>query len=496
MSKIETPLHERLINAFLRTARAVHLYADNNQAVVKACAELKQILDRSTEEGEPISLQISSGHIYINGEYLRIGAQASASAERLEEYLTGRKINGIVWEPEARDIPADKFVPFFRILAHAKEHDDPLTWIRQRLDEKSLSWIRVESHRDIEASLPGIKTDEGEAHGSLSSHQAESGSDSKAMLWEKGRQNYGRALFILKSIADKIKEGKPAGVAKAMRQIQQIVDMIISDDQVMIGLSTLRDHDDYTYVHSMNVAILAITLGHYIGIPKQALATLGLCGLFHDLGKIKVPLEILNKPGKLDSGEWKIMQRHSLESVLEILKLKASPELKARLLLPPFEHHLKYDLSGYPKFHRRKQVSLFGRILAIVDVYDAITSPRVYRQTSLSPDAALGMMLEKAGTDFDPLLLKAFANLMGVYPVGTLVKMDSGEIGLVARRPRSQYLDRPQVRILMSNGNGKFVPGKTVDLAEKNGHAGSFRRTVVESFHPGQLGIQPAAYLD
>ncbi len=493
MSRIESPLYERLINAFLRIARAVHLYADNNQAVVQACSEFRKILFQDMDE-EPLSIQLSEGHIYFKGERLRIGSRAAATAERLEEYLTGRGIYGIVWQPEAQEIPAEEIVAFFRILAQASEHDNPLIWVRQCLAEKSISWVMVESKQDLKASLPGIPIGEDKT-ASESGKGGKSPASNRAKLWERGRQSYGRTLSILKSIADKIMADKPAGVAKAMRQIQQIVDMIIADDEIMIGLSTLRDHDDYTYVHSMNVSILAITMGHFIGLSKRDLATLGLCGLFHDLGKIKVPLEILNKPGKLDAAEWKVMQRHSLESVLEILKLKAPPELKARLLLPPFEHHLKYDLSGYPKFHRRQHVSLFGRILAIVDVYDAITSPRVYRKTSLSPDEALDLMTTGAGKDFDPLLLKAFVNLMGVYPVGTLVRMDSGEIGLVARRPQGKYLDRPQVRILLSNGNGGFIPGRTIDLAEKNGHAGSFRRSVVETIHPGQLGIQPAAYL-
>ncbi len=472
----------------------MHLYADNNQAVVAACSEFREILRDAAEHGDTVSLQISDGHIYIKGQRLRISSQAASTAESIKLYLTSRAVFGIKWQPETATITPEQIVAFFRILDQSKEQKNPLFWIRECLDEKSFGWVSVESQQDLKVSLPIQSVKENQKKGKSGQGDGQS-PGRKARLWEKGLKSYGRSLKILKSIAEKIKSDKPAGVAKALRQIQQIVDIIIADDEIMMGLSTIRDHDDYTYVHSMNVSILTISMGHFIGLSKQFLALLGLAGLFHDLGKIRVPLEILNKPGKLDSSEWKIMQKHSLESVLEILKLKAPPRLKARILLPPFEHHLKYDLSGYPKFHRRNHISLLGSILTIVDVYDAITSPRVYRNSSLSPDAALDMMLDKAGTDFDPLLLKAFANLMGVYPVGTLVKMDSGEIGLVARRPRSQYLDRPQVRILMSNGNGKFVPGKTVDLAEKNGHAGSFRRTVVESFHPGQLGIQPAAYL-
>ena len=165
------------------------------------------------------------------------------------------------------------------------------------------------------------------------------------------------------------------------------------------------------------------TPGRRIGLSRASLERLGICGFFHDLGKVEVPREIVTKPGALSATEWKEMQKHPLSSVRQILKLQASHDLKSKILLAPFEHHIRYDLSGYPKIHFIKQISLFGRILHIADVYDAITTPRVYRPLTLSPDQALSFMLEGSGTDSDPILLKVFAKMMGTFPVGTLLQV-------------------------------------------------------------------------
>jgi HD-GYP domain-containing protein (c-di-GMP phosphodiesterase class II) len=189
------------------------------------------------------------------------------------------------------------------------------------------------------------------------------------------------------------------------------------------------------------------------------------------------------------------MERHPLRSAAQIIKLTASRELKSKIMLPPFEHHLRYDLSGYPRIERKTPVSLFGRILNIVDVFDATTSPRIYRPTAMSPDRALSMMMKGSGKDFDPILLKVFADMLGVYPVGTLLELDTGETGLVIGTPEEVEGSRPRIVLLTSNGKGGYAKGRVVDLAERDPATGSFRRSIKKSFHPSVYGIQPAELL-
>jgi hypothetical protein len=156
---------------------------------------------------------------------------------------------------------------------------------------------------------------------------------------------------------------------------------------------------------------------------------------------------------------------------------------------------LKYDLSGYPQVKSKKRVSLFGKILTIADVFDALTSPRIYRPRAFSPDHALGMMLEGSGKDFDPILLKVFLNMLGVYPIGTFLYLDTGEMGIVIESPKNGDKARPKVVLLKNDGHGGFQKDKDVDLAEKDPQTGFFRRNPKKSANPSILGIQAADFL-
>jgi hypothetical protein len=164
-------------------------------------------------------------------------------------------------------------------------------------------------------------------------------------------------------------------------------------------------------------------------------------------------------------------------------------------MLAPFEHHLKYDLSGYPRSWRSKPVSLFGRILTIVDVFDAITSARIYRSESISPAQALKMMNESSGKDFDPILLKAFINMLGVFPVGTMVALDTGEMGIVSENPAKSDGLHPLVTILVPAEGQGYTRGETVDLSERETPGGKYKRSVMNTYNPALYGVQPSEFI-
>jgi HD-GYP domain-containing protein (c-di-GMP phosphodiesterase class II) len=269
-----------------------------------------------------------------------------------------------------------------------------------------------------------------------------------------------------------------------------MVDLLIDDRFVLGALSTIRNYDDYTYTHSVNVGILSMCLGLEIGIPRRLVEVVGICGLFHDLGKVEIPLSILNKPGKLNPAELAEIQKHTICSVQQILKLRASREVKMQIMVPPFEHHLKYDGSGYPQLPDGRRPDLISRILTIADVFDALTAPRIYRPEALSPDQALSWMIEGAGTDFDPTLLKAFCNMLGTYPVGTLLELDSGELALVKSNPPDQDGGLPIVVVLASRSGGGYRAQEEVDLARRRPPA-----MILGTHHPSRFGIQAAKYI-
>jgi HD-GYP domain-containing protein (c-di-GMP phosphodiesterase class II) len=205
-------------------------------------------------------------------------------------------------------------------------------------------------------------------------------------------------------VANKASQGM-VGVRKSRRLAQSIVELIQEDKSLMIGMTTIKDFDDYTYAHSVNVALLATCLGMNSGLSDISLEHLSICALFHDLGKVGVSKKILFKKGALTDGEWEQMKAHPLIGVRKILMLNAPPSLRSRIILGPFEHHLNLDMTGYPQTQFVTRLSLMGKILHIADVYEALTAERIYRPKSFTPDEALRKMWGEAGKSFDLFLL-------------------------------------------------------------------------------------------
>ena len=187
------------------------------------------------------------------------------------------------------------------------------------------------------------------------------------------------------------------------------------------------------------------------------------------------------------------MQRHPLIGVRKILRLQAPSSFRSKIILGPFEHYLNPDLLGYPKTHFMKRLSLFGKILRIADVYDALTSERSYRPRAFSPDEALRRMWKDRGTNFDPILLKVFIDMIGIYPVSTILKLDSRVIGLVMDYPVDSNKINPLVMILEKDGQGGIRRGKLINLSSQDRSRES-ERHIVRGLPLSHLGVQPAQF--
>jgi len=211
--------------------------------------------------------------------------------------------------------------------------------------------------------------------------------------------------------------------------------------------------------------------------------------VFHDIGKSCIPLTVLNKPGSFSEQEWTVMRRHPVLGVKELLKLKGVDALTARIMQGSFEHHLNLDGSGYPRVEYPRGMSLSGRIVAVADCYDALTSSRVYHRVAETPDATLRYILERSGTIYDPILAKLFVNALGVYPVGTLCQLSSGELGVVMRsNPDPEQWERPRVKVIAAP-DGAAVDGAEFDLADPE--AG---RRITRTLDARRHGIDVARY--
>jgi HD-GYP domain-containing protein (c-di-GMP phosphodiesterase class II) len=211
--------------------------------------------------------------------------------------------------------------------------------------------------------------------------------------------------------------------------------------------------------------------------------------MMHDIGKVSVPLEIINKPGKLTEEEWKIIKHHPIEGALILADIPAMSRLA---MVAAFEHHQHGGIRGYPRMDDTVQQHPFSQIIAIADAYDAIIAQRVYYKVQTSPEKAIRIMLSKRVTNFDPVLVKAFVNMIGIYPVGTLLKLDTGEIGIVMHQTRD--LLRPRLLLLTKFDGSEKESGTEVSLLEMVG--GQYKRTIAGFLDPSSANIDVKKYLD
>jgi HD-GYP domain-containing protein (c-di-GMP phosphodiesterase class II) len=273
------------------------------------------------------------------------------------------------------------------------------------------------------------------------------------------------------------------------RAVQGVVDLILTDQSSLVGLTTLREFDEYTFVHSVNVCILSVALGRRLGLTKPQLLDLGLAALMHDIGKSRVDTAVLNKRGKLSDEERALIQTHTWQGVLALFALPVGSGRPWRAMIACHEHHMRIDLSGYPRTVRPRRPALFSKIIAVADGFDAATTTRVYQDNPWSPADVLRGMRDNPRLGFDPVVVKAFINLTGIYPVGTLVALDTLELALVhAANPDPQALARPLVRLLTDEQGNRLPDPPLVDLADARPD-GSYLRTIIRTEDPDRFGI-------
>jgi HD-GYP domain-containing protein (c-di-GMP phosphodiesterase class II) len=469
---------ERFIQNFYSLLQTIRIHKDTHKLVIEGVAKFSKSIN-GCMQGDSIAIKIANDRLFVDDEMLPYNRITKNLIENMVRYFDDRGLEGLCLYEPIKQASVKDILAFLHLLDSSGQRPDTQALIINGLEENNISWVEVINKPKAEP------TEEIEEFSAID----------KAERRERAIKDYTYVMAAFKDVTEKVTGKGQVGMRKTVRVVQDMVKHIIVDDEVYSAISTLRVFDDYTFTHSVNVAILSMCLGKRINLSKRSLERLGTCALFHDLGKIMVPYEILNKPGKLDGSDYKLLEQHSLNSARLIVKLRASRDRKAKILLPPFEHHLKYDLSGYPQTNWKKSLTLFGRIITIADVYDAITSPRVYRKSVLSPDRALGFMLEGSGRDFDPILLKVFINILGVYPVGTLLKLDTEELALVISSSQKTGKRRPLVCLMEKGTDGSYNKGKTIDLAERDRRTGNYAREIIETYHPANFGIQPVQYI-
>lgn len=456
---------------FYAALRSLKLYPLENAQVQKSLDDLSNaaqfILDREQE----IELRVTGEFLFVNSTRLRLDLENYASFSHVLGVLRGAGV-GLVRAEQGSDRREWTTALALLLNTAAREGEGSrLLELQLKLRDAGVSHIIVE---------PALESDLTE--------------DEQEQRKEQAKRTYQRSVAVTKEVINSVRMGRTASVKKVKRAVQTIVDQVLADESSLVGLSTLRDYDDYTFTHSVNVCIFSIALGKKLGLTKLQLYDLGMAALFHDVGKARVPLEVLNKEGSLDDEDWRVMQAHPWLGVLTLFGLRGYGEVPYRSMITAYEHHMKRDLTGYPKTLRPRTPSIFSRIIAVADGFDAGTSRRVYNTNPLQPDSVLHEMLNSPRRGLDPVVVKAFINLLGIYPAGTMVILDTYELAIVtAANADVSEVHRPMVRIISDQGGSITYPGFLANVADKDA-AGTPLRTIIKVTDPEKYGIRVSDY--
>jgi HD-GYP domain-containing protein (c-di-GMP phosphodiesterase class II) len=299
---------------------------------------------------------------------------------------------------------------------------------------------------------------------------------------------YTQAVAAMHEILEDSRSGRYLQEEPTREVVSEMVDSCMRNDDAMASLTKLLRHDEYTFSHCVNVTVFALTLGKALGLTRDELQIFGESVLLHDVGKMLVPPEILNKPGKLTAEEFDVMKLHVQRGVDF---LRESFPHRADLAVVAQEHHERLDGSGYPLGTRGDQISRWGQISAIADVYDALTSRRCYK-SELTPYKAISLIYRLSGGDFNSAYVERFIECVGIYPIGSLVRTTLQEVGLVVSI-RHEDLLHPDLLLLYRNGHRLKKP-KVIDLSECDS-LGRHVREVEDILNPEDYGVSPAAHI-
>lgn len=263
------------------------------------------------------------------------------------------------------------------------------------------------------------------------------------------------------SMFQEARMGKAVDVGGAQQLVEEISDSVSRNPGALISLARLKTVDDYTYMHSVAVCAMMVGLAKQLGLDESQTRSAGMAGLMHDLGKALMPMEVLNKPGKLSPAEFNVIKTHPSEGHRLLL---TGDKVDPLILDVCLHHHEKTDGSGYPNGLKADEISLFAKMGAVCDVYDAITSNRPYK-AGWDPAESLRKMAEWANGHFDGTVFQAFVKSLGIYPIGSLVKLTSGRLGVVVEQT-GKSLTMPSVKVFFSTKSNLRIPPEVIDLSQ------------------------------
>ncbi len=445
---------EELVRRLAAGLRAAELYAPQHPLVARGVTALTAACTAQLADAQSLIVGFIGDDVVVNDTRLGKG---SASLTGFVRGLRDREIEKITFH---RGVTAEEIRSFLGELADRRSRK-PLS---ERLTSSGVRRIAI---------------------GKLSVEDT----PQDAMGIEAARRVYGTAVSSAEMLWQQAKAGEKPDPENARKLIDSLANIVTQDRTSLMALTALKKYDNYTFTHMVNVAALAMAQARALNLEGPLLREFGFAALMHDIGKVNTPLEVLNKPGKLTEEEFTIMKMHVVDGAHI---LRRTPEMPALAPVVAFEHHLRQDLSGYPENIGHRKLNLCTQIVSIADVFDALRSNRPYRE-GLATARIRSIMGEQGSPAFNQTLLRRFVNLMGLFPIGTIVRLSTEEIGVVtAEHPEDPF--RPQVKILFDSQGARLESEVLVNTWERDSR-GAFLRAVVESVDDDSIELDPLTVL-
>lgn len=462
-----------LLIAIHSTQRSLKLYPVENTTVQRALDDLLGHAVALCRLEGVVDVSLSGDFIFLNKMRLRLGLDNFAAFSGFVALMKNAGIGKLRIEDGVTRREWQAFLSALGDLTPGREPEEHLEQLRERMQQADIVRLSVDAASDHS--------------------DGDSGEGDEAL--ERAKRTYSHGVAVARDVMQGVRIGRTPNTRRLKRAIQLIVDQVMENELSLTGLTTIRDFDEYTFTHSVNVCIFSVALGKRLNFDRLQLYDLGLAALMHDVGKARLDASLLNKEGSLDDLEWRQMQAHPWFGTLTLFRMREGEHLPYRAILCAHEHHMKIDLSGYPRPIRPRRPGLFTRLVAIADGYDAATTRRSYQNEPIEAEQVLREMWITRGRGFDPTLVKALINMLGIYPVGTCVILDTFEVAIVSGpSPDPEQLHRPVVRIAV-DASGALVqaPGRLVDLSIPEAD-GSHSQSILKVTSPERHGLVVGDY--
>jgi HD-GYP domain-containing protein (c-di-GMP phosphodiesterase class II) len=447
-----------LLSRFYAARRAARFYPPGHPATDEAIASLQEILETYHAEGADVVLTFFDDELLLGEQLL---TEESVLFDQLIREMVAIGAGNVVF---FRGVETQELGRALVVLALDVAALDRKGGLVSAVRDAALSHIAVSA---VAAGEDADRQEDGEQQ-------------------EAPRAAYNNAVELMRDLEAIIRRNGTIYAGPVRGVVKTLLDNVLTNRSAMLELSGLKDYDEYTFYHSVNVTILSLALGSNISRDPRFLATLGVGALMHDIGKIVIDVETLNKPGALDPEEWSEVRKHPLFGAEQAA---LTPGLDKAAVVVILEHHMRYDSCGYPQRFPVRPQHLASRVVAIADAYDAMTSRRSYSAARL-PDEAIAVLAANVGTAFDPVLVRLFIDMMGCYPPRAVVRLTTGETAVVTVPNEGDPL-LPHVRVF-ADASGAVVEPFDVDLLDAAGAGG---RAIERCLDPAGLNVDISDFL-